>query len=275
MREGRPLILGYHGVGSIEPRLDPIRLYVSGKTLIRHVESLQRRGYEFLSMRAMADLLGDDGAPPPPNTVVLTFDDGTTDHATVLPGLLERLGVPATVYVCPGLSGTQYPWTLPDAEIRFMEESEMKELARNPLVEIGAHTNEHTELHEADEETALAEMAGCKRTLEELLDVEVVSFCYPRCHYSPAAAKAAPSAGFSSAVTCGLRGSWNRYELNREVAHGSDGRLVESLRLRGRFAGLGSSFPARAFRHSVLRADRLLPTGGSDARPARPEGPPR
>lgn len=221
-------------------------------------------------MSVMADRLSAEGSPPR-GVVALTFDDGTVDHATVLPQLLERLGVPGTIYVCPGLSGSQYLWTLPDAGIRFMSESELGALASHPLIEIGAHTNEHHELHEADAATALAEMAGCKRTLEDMLGVEVVSFCYPRCHYSRAAAEAAPRAGFKSAVTCGLRGSWSPYELKREVAHGSDGAVVAGMRLRGRFAGLGPSLPARVTRHAALRTDRLIRTM-TRRRPAPPAG---
>lgn len=269
MRNGKALILGYHGIGSVDPTHDPMRLYVPTDSLVDHVETLQRRGYEFVTMSAFADRLRAEGAPPP-GVAALTFDDGTADHAMVVPALLERLGAPGTIYVCPGLLGEPYPWVLPDAGIRFMNESELVALASHPQVEIGAHTNEHHELHEADEVTALAEMTDCKRTLEDMLGVEVDSFCYPRCHYSQAAAEAAPQADFKSAVTCGLRGSWKPYELKREVAHGSHGPLVTAMRLRGLFSGLGPSLPARATRNTALRADRARATvarrgpGGTD-----------
>ena len=256
--EGRsPLILGYHGIGDVELRNDPFQLYVRPETLMVHVRTLQDRGYEFVTMSRFADLLLEGGAAPR-GVVALTFDDGTTDHATVLPGVLAELGVPGTVYVCPGLSGEPYPWADAGDGISFMTEAQLVELAGHPNVEIGAHTNEHRELHEADEETALAEMTDCKSTLEALLGIEVVSFCYPRCHFSEGAARAAPRAGYKSAVTCGLRGSWDPYRLKREVIHSRDGRLVFAMKQRGSFSGLGRSVPARLLRRSVLGIESAL-----------------
>ncbi|MGG7377263.1 polysaccharide deacetylase family protein, partial [Escherichia coli] len=83
------------------------------------------RGYRFLTMAAFADALaaGHDLTA----TCALTFDDGTEDHLTVLAPLLTELGVPGTVYVCPGLFGTDYPW---GGSTRFMTEEEVLELAR-------------------------------------------------------------------------------------------------------------------------------------------------
>ena len=262
--QGRsPLILGYHGIGEVELKHDPFQLYVRPETLISHVRILQRRGYEFVTMSRFADLQAEQGAPPR-GVVALTFDDGTMDHATVLPGVLAELGVPGTVFVCPGLSGEPYPWADAGDGIFFMTEQQLVELARHPNIEIGAHTNEHHELHEADEATALEEMTACKSTLESLLGIEIVSFCYPRCHYSEGAAKAAARAGFKSAVTCGLWGSWDPYELKREVIHSRDGRFVFAMKERGSFSGLGRSLPARVVRRTVLGIEsmfRMAPNG--------------
>lgn len=256
MRGRRPLILGYHGIGAVAAAHDPIALYTDPAAVTAHVRSLRRRGYEFVTMREFAARSRAAGEPPR-GVVALTFDDGTVDHATVLPGLLGDLGVPGTVFVCPGLAGRPYPWTHEDAGVRFMSEDELIGLATHPAIEIGAHTNEHRELHEADADTALAEMGSCKERLEGLLGVEVLSFCYPRCHYSVAAPAAARRAGYASAVTCGTRGSWELYELQREVFHTHDGPLVSGLRLRGRYAALGSSVPALGARFAARAGDRL------------------
>ena len=252
------VILGYHGVGEVPPSHDPKRLYVGPEPIRAHVAFLERRGYELVTMSELARRLGAEGAPLD-GVAALTFDDGTVDHATVLPGLLAELGVPGTVYVCPGLLGEPYPPAAAEASIRYMTEAELLALAEHPLVEIGSHTNTHYELHEADAETALAQMRDSKAVLESMLGREVVSFCYPRCHYSEAARDVAAQAGYSSAVTCGTRGSWNRYELKREVFHSGDGPAVTSLRLRGRYAALGTGAAARLARAGARGADRLIP----------------
>ncbi len=264
------VILGYHGVGDVPLAHDPKRLYVGPDQIRAHVAALRRRGYELVTMRDLAQSLDGDGDPRA-GLAALTFDDGTRDHATLLPDLLSELGVPGTVYVCAGLFGAPYPSTASDAGIRYMDEAELLGLAQHPLVEIGSHTNDHYELHEADRDTAFAQMRDSKRTLESLLGIEVVSFCYPRCHYSEAARDAAGEAGYESAVTCGTRGSWNRYELKREVFHSGDGPLVSALRLRGRYAALGTGPPARLARAGARGADRVTAplrrrAGGNPAR---------
>ena len=260
MPAGRGLILGYHGIGFVEPQDDPIALYVTAETLRIQVRSMQRRGYAFVTMREFAERFKRAGGRPA-GIAALTFDDGTIDHRTVLPYTLEDLGVPGTVYVCPGLAGQPYPWADARARVRFMTEPEIVELSEHPLIEIGAHTNTHRELHKADFETALSEMSACKSTLEGLLGREVASFCYPRCHYSREASRAAPAAGYTNAVTCGVRGLWTPYELPREVMHSADGPCVRAMRMRGVYSGLGTSNSARLAREAARVADRLLGSG--------------
>ncbi len=240
------MILGYHGVANVDPRHDPVRLFVRPAKLRGQVERLKRRGYEFLTMAELARRLTGGGSLRA--TCALTFDDGTEDHLTELEPILAELGVPGTVYVCPGLFGKPYPWCDPEAGVRMMTVDEVVELNHQPLVEIGSHTTNHTELADATAEEAYREMADSKRRLEELLDTEVPSFCYPRCRYSPACPGAARRAGHTNAVTCGPRGSWDPFELKREGVHTPDGRLTFAVKSRGLYYGLRDLPPARAAR---------------------------
>jgi peptidoglycan/xylan/chitin deacetylase (PgdA/CDA1 family) len=242
----RRVILGYHGIAEVDPRHDPVRLFVSPDDFRRQVQRLQRRGYEFLTMAEFARRLtaGDELD----STCALTFDDGTEDHLTELAPILADLRVPGTVYVCPGLFGTPYPWCDPAAGVRMMTEDEVLELARQPLVEIGSHTINHTELDTATAEEAFSEMTESKQRLEDLLSIEVPSFCYPRCHYSPACPDAAARAGYASAVTCGPRGSWDPFELKRESMHTPDGAITFAFKSRGLYYGARDLPPFRLAR---------------------------
>lgn len=240
------VILGYHGIADVDPRHDPVRLFVRPGDLRRQVTRLQGRGYRFLTMAAFADALAS-GADLDA-TCALTFDDGTLDHLTNLAPILTDLDVPGTVYVCPGLFGDPYPWCDAAAGVRFMTTEEVVELSSHPLVEIGSHTVSHTVLGEASSEEAYREMASCKERLEDLLAEPVPSFCYPRCRYSPACPDAARRAGYTSAVTCGARGSWDPFQLQREIVHTPDGRVTFELKSRGLYHGLRSTPPGRLAR---------------------------
>jgi peptidoglycan/xylan/chitin deacetylase (PgdA/CDA1 family) len=226
-----PLVLAYHGIAEIPSRHDPARLFVTPRRFRAHVRWLIRRGYRFLSMSALAPLLS--GGAPPRGICALTFDDGSEDNATVLAPILRDLDIPATLYVCPGLLGQRYPWAAPDAGVRFMTEEALVALSRDPLIEIGSHTREHTMLTNATAEQAYREMVSSKRDLEELLGVEISSFAFPRCKYSPACVPAAKRAGYTSAATCGERGGWDAFELRREGVRRDDGALRFALKSRG------------------------------------------
>jgi peptidoglycan/xylan/chitin deacetylase (PgdA/CDA1 family) len=228
-----PLVLAYHGLGELTPAQDPDGLMVPPERFRRHVVRLRSRGYEFVTQAEFARRLRAAG--PPRATVSLTFDDGPEDNATVLPRLLEELEVPATLFVCPGLLGRPYQWLDPEAGVRLMDRDQLRALAPHPLIEIGSHTREHALLDQASEEEAHAEMAASKRELEELVGADVLSFAYPDCAYSAACPRAAERAGYTSAVTCGPRGSWSPYELRRESPTPADGRLAFELKARGLF----------------------------------------
>lgn len=60
--------------------------------------------------RVVKDLAA--GKPPKHNEIVLTFDDGLRNNATVAYPVLKHLEIPATFFVCPGLISTgQWLWT--------------------------------------------------------------------------------------------------------------------------------------------------------------------
>ena len=246
-----PVILAYHGLARVPREHDPHNLMLPPEDFLRQVESLRRRGYEFLKMADLAARLRGGGDLR--RLCALTFDDGSVDNHDVLPALLERLGVPATLYVCPGLFGDPHPFLPPESGIRLMTLDEARTLAALPLVEIGSHTVLHTVLDEADADDAYGEMADSKQMLEEMLETAVQSFAYPDCGYSPFCPPAAERAGYASAVTCAGRGGLRPFELSRESPNPLDTRLLFALKSRGLFQPLYRSAPGRAARAAMRR----------------------
>ena len=242
----RPLILAYHGIGTVPRALDLHNLMVPAERFRAQVEGLRSRGYEFVRMREFARSLTAGG--PPRGTCALTFDDGSSDNLEVLPGLLVELAVPATVYVSPGLLGERHPDLEPQSGVRLLDRGELLELAGLEEVEIGSHTSAHTDLSAAAAEEAYEEMARSKAELEDLIGSPVVSFAYPYCGFSAACPAAARRAGYASAVTCAGRGGWEPYQLRRESIDSLDGPLSFALKTRGAFWPLRDSAPGRLAR---------------------------
>jgi peptidoglycan/xylan/chitin deacetylase (PgdA/CDA1 family) len=242
----RSLILAYHGIGSFPRDLDPHNLMLAPERFRQQLNILKRRRYRLVTLSEIAAQL--DRERPPEGLCALTFDDGTVDNLEVLAPMLEELGVPATVFVCPGLLGTDHFAMPPAAGVRLMDAEELQRLASSPLIEIGSHTNTHVDLSDATAEQAYREMASSKLALEQLLGRPVRFFAYPKCGYSAACPDAARRAGYTAAVTCAGRGGWTPFELAREAIDSLDRRVSFALKTRGLFLPLRNSGAGRLAR---------------------------
>jgi peptidoglycan/xylan/chitin deacetylase (PgdA/CDA1 family) len=244
------VILCYHGVGPTSTSLDPGFLRVRPDAFRAQLELLLGAGFEFVTVAELA--ARSVGAEPPAGLAALSFDDGMDDnHAVVLP-LLTELGLTATVYVTTGLIGKPNPWMAPSAGARMMDEQELRELAAAGF-EIGAHSVTHPDLSQLDYESCLHEMSESRRTLEHIVATPVQTFAYPFCRYGPAALAAVRGAGFTAAVTCQGRGSWDRYELKRSLITGKDGLPIFLLKLTDAYQPLFDSGPSRLVRAATRR----------------------
>src|SRR6266550_9463146 len=69
-----------------------------------------RRVANVVPLRDALEALAD-GRDLPPRAVAITFDDGYRDNLEIAVPLLQRLGLPATFFLVPGiLSGAVQPW---------------------------------------------------------------------------------------------------------------------------------------------------------------------
>jgi peptidoglycan/xylan/chitin deacetylase (PgdA/CDA1 family) len=91
--------------------------------------------------------------------------------------------------------------TIARASHRVLSIEEAESLARNPLIEIGAHTVTHLSLpaHQAD--TQAAEIKASKTACEDLAGREVISFSYPYGHLSEETTMLVREAGFVAGCT--------------------------------------------------------------------------
>ena len=247
------VVLAYHAVGDVSPEHDPDRLVQPPEMLERQLRSLVNRGYEFLTAADFARRLR--AGSPLDGTCAVTFDDGTIDNLNLLPRILRPLGIPATVFACPGLLGEADPYIAPESGLRLMNADELREVAALGF-EIGAHTNRHVDLADASAEGAYAEMTSCKQALEDLLGAPVETFAYPFCRYSAACPPAAERAGYLAAYTCGGKGGRLPFELRREMMDNRDGPLSWALKSRRRYDETLALPPvrlARAARRALRR----------------------
>jgi peptidoglycan/xylan/chitin deacetylase (PgdA/CDA1 family) len=226
---------------------------------------LRRNGWDIVSLDEMLRRLSEER--PAPRSVVLTFDDGYRDNATIALPILEKHHAPFTLFVpTASLDRTLYSWWLAlrtlfldrdavdieamgqrfscadlDAKLEgfrltrdwvhqdlrrssllaptflaagislpalndrfFLDEGELKDLARHPLATIGAHTSSHLPLATLDAALARREMAENRIYLEGLIEHPVSHIAYPYGNDQACGireARLAADLGFASAVT--------------------------------------------------------------------------
>ncbi len=185
-------ILMYHYVEYVKDKGDTIRqsLSLTPYTFEEEVKTLLDAGYTFMTNAEVADALsGKITLPKKP--VALTFDDGYRDFYTDVYPILKKYHAKATAYIISGFLGypnNMYAW-------------QVKRIADEGLVEIGAHTVNHAWLKGLPQKELVYEVDESKKTLEELIGKPVVSFAYPYGTFDVQAIETLAAAGFTSAVS--------------------------------------------------------------------------
>jgi peptidoglycan/xylan/chitin deacetylase (PgdA/CDA1 family) len=200
--ERSPIVLAYHGIADVPLTRDWYRLFVRPEEIRRHIARLRAWGYRIVTFGELAAAARDGNAR---GLAALTFDDGLADNAASLPGLLAETGTAATVFVISGRLGRSHP-DAPWARIATADEVRSLHAAG---VEIGAHTVSHVDLTQLDHAGALAELAGSKQQLEEVVGAPVDVAAYPFGAVNGTVVEACRDAGFAAACGSRGRGDWS------------------------------------------------------------------
>jgi peptidoglycan/xylan/chitin deacetylase (PgdA/CDA1 family) len=157
------LVLCYHAVSYDWPS----SLAVTPAQLARQLGLLVRRGYRGTTFeRAVA-------SPPASRTLAVTFDDGYRSVLSHALPILDRLGLPGTVFVATDFVGRDAPMSWPgiddwlggphEAELAGMSWDELATL-RDAGWEIGSHTCSHPRLSQLDDGALRRELVESRRT---------------------------------------------------------------------------------------------------------------
>jgi peptidoglycan/xylan/chitin deacetylase (PgdA/CDA1 family) len=137
------------------------------------------------------------GGDVPPDSVLVTLDDGYKDNYTTAWPILQRYEIPAVLFVATGFVDAKIP--LYAAMLPALSWGEIRELHSSGMIEIGAHTRTHIRLSEVEAEVARRTIVDSKADLEDALGVSVQSFCYPQGRFNQQVVEMVSEAGFSLA----------------------------------------------------------------------------
>lgn len=184
-------MLVYHYVRIVTDRHDAlgIGLSVTPTLFAEQMALLHAEGGHPVTLAALVSAMSNHTALPA-HPVVLTFDDGYDDFATVAEPILASYGFVATDFVVSGFL------TRPG----FMSAAQVRRMDADGMV-IGSHTVDHVNLARISVPIARAEIDVGKATLEALLGHPVLDFAYPYGGFNPSVIQLVQQAGFRDAVT--------------------------------------------------------------------------
>lgn len=157
------------------------------------------------------------------NLVALTFDDGYRDNFTFAAPILEKYGLPATMFVVTSFIGSStVPWW--DHSLRpapeWMTWNELRSLRARGF-DIGGHTASHIDLGTERSMRVRIELELSKHALEDRLEARISHFAYPYGglqHITEENRRIVRDAGFRSCLSCHggtVSSHSNPFSLNR------------------------------------------------------------
>ncbi len=226
MSKNRALVITYHAICE-----GPLPLCQPPEQLEDQLDLLARCGYRARPLAELVDALREK-RPLPADAFALTFDDAYRDFADSALPILERRGVPATLFTTASSDREQLPSGTAAALLPL---EELGELARRGVV-IGAHSISHSDLTQLDDGALRRELVECREILEANSGGPVQHFAYPFGRFD-ARVYAAVAEVFRSACTTRLsrvQADSDPFAIPRVDAYYLRSPLLRSLLERGR-----------------------------------------
>ena len=179
-------------------------LSVTPGRLEEQVTSLLRRGYRPQTFTSAVL------APESARVLAVTFDDAYRSVAELGRPVLDRLGVPATVYAPTRFIGSDGPMSWPGIEewLGTEHRDELLPLGWDGLAEladagweVGSHTVGHPHLTALGDADLAEELRASRATCETRLGRPCTSIAYPYGDEDPRVVAAAEAAGYAAAGT--------------------------------------------------------------------------
>lgn len=156
-------ILMYHSISNGKTGV----YFISPQALDEDLAELKRRGYEFVTLRAVKAYLRGKGSLPP-KPLLLTFDDGHYDNLYYGLPILRKHGATAVLNVIGCFTEYSSTYEKDKVEYSHLTWDEIAYLAQSGVFEIGSHTYK---MH------AYKPRFGVKRKKGETKDEHVAALC--------------------------------------------------------------------------------------------------
>ena len=178
-------------------------LEVTPEFLEAKILEYERKGYRFVSMDEVCNALTNASKHPfrrEQPFVCITLDDGYADNYQYAYPLFKKHDIPFVLYITTGfVDGTAPMWWY-DETPAMLNWEQVRQLSRDALCTIGAHTLTHPRLGQIEQAQAQQEIKKSMQILEEKLQIRIDHFSYPHGDYTPQVCQLVCNLGFKSSV---------------------------------------------------------------------------
>jgi peptidoglycan/xylan/chitin deacetylase (PgdA/CDA1 family) len=213
----QPPVLIYHKIDVPDKGVLVRGAFTAPKRFARQLAYLKRKGFVFYTASELIEHYLEHGKFPPKG-VALTLDDGWKDSYTNAFPILKDLQIKATIFLVPSCIGkvTDTVVATGEAAREHLSREDILEMSAHG-VEFGSHSVNHKHLHLVSPEEAAFEAVESKRQIEDLLQTECKTFCYPAGFVNEIAKTAVKNAGYIAAFSSvyGDENELDLYALNR------------------------------------------------------------
>ena len=191
-------ILAYHRLG---PTVAD-SMTVTTPVFEAQLKYLKDNGYTVIPLQTLIDYRLGKAPPPPPHSVVITFDDGHRSVYEVALPLIKQYRVPVTLFIYPSaISNSHAPYA--------MTWEQLQELVGTGLFTVQSHTYWHPNFKQEKKRLAPAEydkfvatqLQKSKTVLEKRFGTSINLLAWPFGIYDDQLLESAKSAGYVAAFS--------------------------------------------------------------------------
>jgi peptidoglycan/xylan/chitin deacetylase (PgdA/CDA1 family) len=200
----------------------------------RHLNDLQRWGYNTITFHELFEALDGKGSLPP-KPVIISFDDAYSSVSKFAIPLLKARGQRCSIFVVVDLIGGFNDWESQEEipQLEVMDERMLLD-AVSVGMELGSHTCRHANLLKICPEQLEEEILRSRRNLESKFGQVIETFCYPYGVFSYQMQPILENAGYRGAISIFSDSpsvTAERFRMRRVYMHAGDNSWRFRLKL--------------------------------------------